>query len=248
MKKEKTLFGLRVPECAEIKSVKKSRELGVVAMTMILNGNEVTFFRTDFLPEIKRIAWDENEKQEIGYGFYEEIPENLAKSIRITGGIFIARNFVMINPEKTKIVPKGIVARGMNYEEAQKMAASLYVPKMEATLIYGAIYDTLGRWLIATGSLSKEEWVNSPESEEEQSAILDRICGDSDGEWTIRELFGDIFKTEWTKEKYNESVITREGIPFSDGEVIYSARKRYIYPKWLHHPVAAARTIWFFRG
>ena len=54
-------------------------------------------------------------------------------------------------------------------------------------------------------------------SKEVQNAILDRDCGG----WTIRELFGDIFKTEWTQEFYETSAVTREGIPFTDGEGNY---------------------------
>ena len=35
---EKTVFGMRVPACAKMESVKSCRELGVVAMTMDCNG------------------------------------------------------------------------------------------------------------------------------------------------------------------------------------------------------------------
>jgi hypothetical protein len=240
---EKTVFGMRVPACAKVESVKHCRELGIVAMTMDCNGNAVTFFRTDFLPELERVAWDDTEVL-VGRGFHEEIPENVTKSIKNAGGIFIARDFVMANPEGTKALPSdGHVERRMNHEYAKSLAASLEVPEMDAALIYGAVYDMMGRWLIATGSLTEEEWVNSPKSKEAQNAILDRDCG----EWTIRELFGNIFKTEWTQEFYENSAVTREGTPFSDGEGNYPARKRYMYPTWMHHPDAVARAMWSFK-
>ena len=243
-KNEKNVFEMRVPACAKIESVKSSRDLGIVAITMNCNGNAITFFRTDFLPELERVAWDENEVL-VGGGFYEEIPEHVKESIKNTGGIFIARDFIMTNPEGTKAVPNGgSVERRMNQESAKELAASLEVPNMEASLIYGAVYDMLGRWLIATGSLTEAEWVNSPESKVAQNAILDRDCG----EWTIRELFGDIFKTEWTQEFYENNPVTREGIPFTDGEGNYPARKRYMYPIWMHHPEAVARAMWSFKA
>lgn len=240
---ENTVFGMRVPACAKIESVKCCRDLGTVAMTMDCNGNAITFFRTDFLPELERVAWDENEVL-IGRGFHEEIPKNVAESIKTSGGIFIARDFVMTGIDGTTAVPSGRpVERNMNQDCAKKLATSLEVPDMEATLIYGAVYDMLGKWLIATGSLTTDEWLNSPETEEAQKAILDRDCGG----WTIRELFGNIFETEWTQEFYKENVITRGGIPFTDGEGYYPARKRYIYPTWMHHPNAVARAMWSFK-
>ena len=241
--KEKTVFGMRVPACAKVEGVKSYDGLGIVAMTMNCNGIAVTFFRTDFLPELERVAWDENEVL-VGRGYHEEIPESVKESIKNAGGIFIARDFLKTNPAGTKAIPDGNhVERGMNHETAKTLAASLEVPEMEATLIYGAVYDMMGRWLIATGSLTEEEWVNSPESKEAQNAILDRELG----EWSIRELFGDIFQTEWTQEFYESAAVTREGIPFSDGEGNYPARKRYMYPTWLHHPDAVARVMWSFK-
>lgn len=241
---EKTVFGMRVPACAKMESVKSCRDLGVVAMTMDCNGVAVTFFRTDFLPELKRVAWDDTEVLE-GRGFHEEIPDNVLESIKNTGGIFIARDFVTANPEGTKAIPDGrTVERRMNYDYAKMLASSLDVPGMDAGLIYGAVYDMMGLWLIATGSLTEEEWVHSPESKTAQNAILDR---EYEG-WTIRELFGNIFKTEWTQEKYEEAGVTREGIPFTDGEGNYPARKRYMYPTWLHHPDAVARVMWSFKN
>ncbi len=239
---EKTVFGMRVPACAKLESVKSCREHGVVAMTMDCNGNAVTFFRTDFLPALKRVAWDDTEVLE-GRGFHEEIPENVMESIKATGGIFIARDFVTANPEGTKAIPCGrTVERRMNYDYAKELATSLEVPGMNACLIYGAVYDMMGQWLIATGCLTEDEWVHSPESKIAQNAILDR---EYEG-WTIRELFGNIFKTEWTQEKYEDSGVTREGIPFTDGEGNYPARKRYMYPTWMHHPDAVARVMWSF--
>lgn len=240
---EKTVFGMRVPACAKLESVKRCQDLGIVAMTMNCNGNAVTFFRTDFLPELERVAWDDTEVL-VGRGFHEEIPESVKESIKSAGGIFIARDFVTTNPEGTKAIPGGNhVERRMNHENAKALAASLEVPGMDASLIYGAVYDMMGRWLIATGSLTEEEWVHSPESKEAQNAILDRDCGG----WTIRELFGNIFKTEWTQEFYEKNAVTREGIPFTDGEGNYPARKRYMYPTWMHHPDAVARVMWSFK-
>ena len=239
---EKTVFGMRVPACAKVESVKSCREHGVVAMTMECNGVAMTFFRTDFLPKLERVAWDDTEVLE-GRGFHEEIPESILESIKTTGGIFVARDFLMANPEGTKAVPSGgSVERKMNYDYAKDLAASLEVPGMEACLIYGAVYDMMGRWLIATGSLTEDEWLKCPESKLAQNAILDREC---EG-WTIRELFGNIFKTEWTQEKYEEYGVTREGITFTDGEGNYPARKRYMYPAWMHHPDAVARVMWSF--
>ena len=243
MKNEKTVFGMRVPACAKVKSVKRSQKLGIVAMTMNCCGNEVTFFRTDFLPELERVAWDDTEVL-VGRGFHEEIPEFVKNSIKSAGGIFLARNFVMANPEGTRAMPSGGTAeRRMSQQQANELASSLEIPGMEANLIYGAVYDAMGRWLIATESLTEDEWTQSPESKEAQKAILDRDCGG----WTIRELFGNIFKTEWTLEKYETSAVTRVGIPFTDGEGNYPARKRYTYPDWMHHPDAVARAMWSFK-
>lgn len=241
---EKTVLGLRMPACAEIVDVKQCRELGIVAITMTCNGNAVTFFSTHFLPELEMIAWDDTEV--LGErGFHEEIPEFIRNSIASTGGIFVARDFVSTISNGTKAVPHGgKVECKMNQEQAKELAASLEIPNMEACLIYGAIYDMMGRWLIATESLTEEEWVNSPESKEAQDAILDRDCGG----WTIRELFGNIFMTEWTQEKYQDTAaVTREGIPFTDGEGNYPARKRYTYATWMHHPDAVARAMWSFK-
>lgn len=243
MNNEKTVFGKRVPACAKVKSVKRSQKYGVVAMTMDCLGNAVTFIRTDFLPELERVAWDDTEVL-VGRGFNEEIPEIVTDSIKNVGGILLAQNFIMANPEGTKALPAdGTVERKMSQQQAKNLASSLEIPGMEACLIYGAVYDTIGRWLIATESLTEEEWVHSPENKCEQKAILDRDCGG----WTIRELFGNIFKTEWTQERYENNAVTREGIPFTDGEGNYPARKRYIYPDWMHHPDAVARAMWSFK-
>lgn len=240
---EKNVFEMHMPAGAEVKDVKKIRELGVVAITMNCNGIDVTFFRTDFLPELEMIAWDDTEVFS-ERGFHEEIPEFITNSITKTGGIFIARDFVTSNSDGTKTVPKGTEAeRKMNQERAKEMAASMEISGMEACLIYGAVYDMMGRWLIATESLTEEEWLNTSDSKDVQNAILDRDCGG----WTIRELFGDIFKTEWTQEMYQNFAVTREGLPFSDGEANYPARKRYTYPTWLHHPDAVARAMWSFK-
>lgn len=252
---EKTVFGTRMPACAEVTDTKLSQEFGVVAMTMKCNGNAVTFFRTDFLGPLERVAWDDNEVFS-EKGFHETIPNFITDSIANSGGIFIARNFVMTNRDDNKLMTDGgVIKRKMNYEQAATISNFFKIPEMEANLIYGAIYDAMGKWLIATGSLTEEEWLHSPESKEVQNAILDRKCGGiandsgkTDGSWTIRELFGNIFETEWTNEKYSESAVAREGVPFSDGEANYPARKRYIYAVWMNHPDAVARVMWSFKN
>ena len=238
---EKIVHGLRLPACAEILDVKRWMGNEIIAVTLNCNGIAVTFFRFFFLPMPKMIAWDDTEV----FGenaFHEEIPEDVWECIRNEEGIFISRDFISTLEEKP--VPRNLVAEHkLNQEYAKKQAASLEIPGMEANLIFGAVYDTMGKWLLETESLTEKEWLDGPRSKEEQDAILDRDCGG----WTIRELFGNIYMTEWTQEMYQNVAVTREGLPFSDGEGLYPARKRYTYPTWLHHPGAMARTMWTFK-
>lgn len=238
------VYGLRMPACAEIVDVKRWMGNEIIAVTMNCNDIAVTFFRTFFLPKLEMIAWDENEV----FGedaFHEEIPERVTSSIEKEQGIFVARDFIKTLDGEKKLVTRNLMAEHkLNQEYAKQLAASKEIPGMEANLIYGAVYDMMGKWLLATESLTEKEWLDGPRSKEEQDRILDRDCGG----WTIRELFGNIFMTEWTQEMYRDDVaVTREGLPFSDGEGLYPARKRYTYPTWLHHPGAMARTMWTFK-
>lgn len=238
---ENRVFELRVPEGAVVKDVKFNPYWGFVAATMEVLGIAITFIRTDFIKEVRRITWDMSEVLSVS-DYHEVLPSVVTKSIEKCKGIFISRDFAMVDPELGELVPNsGVVKRGMCFDEAQN--ALLEIPGMEASLLYGAVYDTIGRWLIATQSLSYDEWVNSPTTKKEQDAILDRECGN----WTIRELFGDIFDTEWTMESYQQYAVAREGTPFSDGEALYPARKRYTYQTWMKHSKAAVRTMWSFK-
>ena len=240
-KNEKNVFELRIPTCAVLKKRISSPEYGLVAATMTYNGDQLTFFRTDFL-SLERVAWDQNEVLDRG-DFHEEIPAEILESIRKNGGFFLSKNFL------SKVSNGKAVADGSNptkhllYGEAEQIAKSMETSELGSDIPYGAIYDTLGRWLIATKVLSEDEWTWSPESKTEQKWLLNRDCGG----WNLAELLGDIFTTEWTKEKYLNQAITREGTPFSDGEANYPARKRYTYGCEYRHPNAKVRAFLYFK-
>lgn len=240
---ERIVFELHVPSCAKVKDVKLSPKLGFVAATMECEGFEVTFLRTDFL-EFKSEAWDDAEKFSADQ-YSEVIPEVVTESIKKCRGVYVSRDFCMTTPDGKYWTPcKGKVVRGMSYCQAEFWAEFGDIPEMEPSLIYGTIYDMIGKWLIATESLSEEEWDNSTESAEEQERILNRDCGG----WTIKELLGDIFQFEWTKERFDQKwPVARLGIPHTDGEGNYPARKRYAYRPSMYHSETVARRMWYFK-
>ena len=235
---------LRVPSCAKMLDVKFSPKHGFVAATFAANGYYVTFLRTEFLNEpFKPVAWDYAEKFIPGW-YTEVIPEQVEKSIKECGGIYVSRDFVQTIPGENKQVPSGgETVRGMSYCHAEMYVKMAEIPEMEPLMLPGAVYDLIGRWLIETGSLSAEEWTNSPSSVEEQNRILDRDCGG----WTIRELMGDIFQLEWTSESYDQMMaVARSGIPRTDGERDYPSRKRYAWERGMFHDKAVVRRLWCF--
>lgn len=241
-KDEKNVFELHVPSCAVIQKMIYCPKHGFVAATMTCGGNQLTFFRTDFL-NLERVAWDCNEVL-TGRGFHEDIPENVLESIKKNKGFFLSKNLLSVGSEgKAFSIDGATPAANMLYDEAEKFVQSMEVPELESDVPYGAIYDTLGRWLIETGALTEKEWMWSPDSKEEQKAILERDCGG----WKLADLMDNIFTTEWTKEWFIESHITRDGVPFSDGEANYPARKRYIYSKEFKHPDAKTRAFLYFK-
>ncbi len=223
---ENRVFELRVPACAVIKRLISCPKYSFVAVTMEYLGREITFFRTDFL-ELERVAWDSAEIFSDTW-FHEEVPEEVFESIRRNRGFFLTKDF--------------LGEKGGNYNEAVELTEKLNVPELKSTLPYGVIYDTLGKWLIETGFLTKEEWLCSPADESAQKEILNRDCGGA----TLNQLVGNIFEMEWTNEKYADKVVAREGKPFSDGEGNYFARKRYIYNQDFRIPEVRARAFLYF--
>lgn len=228
---ENRVFELRVPACAVIEKIISSPKYGVVAATMKYLGREITFFRTDFL-KLERVAWDAAEIFSETW-FHEEVPAEVLESVRKNHGFFLTKDFL----EKSENEK-----RGSNYEEAVQLAESLEIPELNATLPYGVIYDTLGKWLIETEFLSEQEWLFCPLNKKEQEKLLKRDCCGAN----ISELLGDIFKMEWTNEKFANKVVAREGQPFNDGESNYVARKRYIYSQDFRIPEAKARAFLYF--
>ncbi|MBR3613957.1 MAG: hypothetical protein IKL55_02125 [Clostridia bacterium] len=240
---ERIVFELRVPSCAKVKDVKFIPKYNFVAATMEYEGRAITFLRTDFL-EFKPEAWDYAEKfSDTQYS--EVIPEVVTESIKKCGGIYISRDFHQTTEDgKRWVTSGGKTRKGMSYVQAECLAALGEIPEMESSLIYGVVYDMIGKWLIATESLTEEEWAQSPESVEKQNEILNRDCGG----WTIKELLGDIFQFEWTKERFEQKwPVARCGIPHDDGERKYPARKRYAYKPDMYHSETVARTMWYFK-
>lgn len=241
-KSEKNVFELRVPACAVIEKMIYSPKHGFVAATMNCDGNQLTFFRTDFLT-LERVAWDCNEVL-TGRGFHEEISEGILEAITKNGGFFISRNLLSVSNDGKAVSSGNEPASKMLYTEAEELSKSLNIPELESDIPFGAIYDTLGNWFIQTGAITEKEWIWSPESKEEQQMLMNRDCGG----WNLADLIDDIFATEWTKESFLEnSHITREGVPFSDGEANYPARKRYIYSEEFRHPKAKVRAFLYFK-
>ena len=223
--KENVVSCLRLPANVNIEKLITCPQYGEVAAVLNWNGIPITFFRTDFL-QFERVAWYCAEK----FGntaYHEELPKEVTRSIAAKSGIFLSRNF---------IIPADVV-----YEEARRTVETLSVPGLKSTLMYGVIYDVLGKWLLETGTLSKDEWLNSPKDKGSQQLILTRDCGG----WTLEELLGDVFQLEWTQERYgNHYVVARAGQPATDGEANYPARMRYAYDESLG--VGAKARIFFF--
>lgn len=224
---ENRVFELRVPACAVIKKIIFTPKHSIVAVIMEYLGREITFFRTDFL-ELKRVAWDSAEIFSETW-FHEDVPEEVFESIRKNHGFFLTKEFLDEN--------------GGSYNEAVELAEKLEIPDLESTLPYGVIYDTIGRWFIETGFLTKSEWLNSPQNEFAQKEILNRNCGGA----TLQQIIGNIFEMEWTNEKFADKVVAREGQPFTDGEGNYFARKRYMYSKEFKIPDVRTRAFLYFK-
>lgn len=217
---------LHLPADAKIEKIISCPEYGEVAAVLNWNGIPMTFFRTDFL-QFERVAWYCAEKF-CNTGYNEELPEEVRKSLTANGGFFLSKNF---------ITPVDVM-----YEEARRIIECLYdVQGLKSTLMYGVIYDVLGKWLLEMGTLSMDEWLNSPKDKEAQQLILTRDCGG----WTIEELLGDLFQLEWTQEKFGSHyVVARAGEPATDGEANYPARMRYAYDESMG--VGAKARVFFF--
>ena len=221
MKEKIVSKNLRVPSCAILGKGIWCPKHGFVGATMTCEGNEITFFRTDFL-SIERIAWYFAEKFS-DKDYHENVGKEVLESIEQNGGFFLSKHFLTNAPDGKVKSCEGTAITRVNFSEAKRLANSIEIPELQSDLMYGVIYDVLGSWLIETGTLTKEEWVNSPSDEEKQKELLTR---DQRG-WCLQELVGNIFQKEWTQEKYSsQSVVVREGVPFTDGEGNYPSRMR----------------------
>ncbi len=238
-KNEKNVFELHVPSCAVVKKAIYT-EQGFVAAALKCGENEITYFRTDFL-SLERVAWDCNEV--LDRGFHDDIPDEIIESIEKNKGFFISRNPLSINPKGKVVSKEHLAIEGMSFARAEKIVRKFNISQMESSVPYGLIYDLIGKWLIQTKTLTEEEWLWSPTSEEEQKTIMNK----DHGGWKLEDLITDIFSTEWTKEYFFDRNITRDGVPFSDGEANYPARKRYMYSKGFNHPDAKVRAFLYFK-
>ena len=240
--KEKIVSNLRVPSCAKIGKGIWCPKHGFVGATMTCEGNEITFFRTDFL-DIERVAWYFEEKFSEN-DYHESVRDEVLESIKQNGGFFLSKYYLTNMPDGKVMSCEGEPITNVNYGDAKNLASNLDVPELKSDLMYGVIYDVLGKWLIDTGTLSKEEWINSPENETMQKALLRK----DHGGWTLEELLGDIFKMEWTQEKYADKyVVVREGIPFTDGEGNYPSRMRITGTPEFKNSKAVIRALLYFK-
>ena len=237
-----TLFIVRVPEGTEITKVISCAKYGNVAITMQHNGNEITFFNTDFL-NLDRVAWYDAIKFS-NKDFHEEVPEKVLESIKRNGGFFLSKHFMTHMPGGKIMACEGLPIQKATFEEAKGFAQSIQIPLLKSDLMYGVIYDILGKWLIETETLTEEEWLYSPKSEEEKEKILTRDCGG----WNLKELLGDIFVNEWTQERYGDRnyVVTRHGMPWFDGEGEYPARMRYTYADYISLSDTVIRAFMYY--
>ncbi len=240
--KENVVSKRRMPACAKLEKVISCEKYGEIAAIFTWNGNQITFFRADFL-EIKSVAWYFAEKFTEDC-YHEELPYEVLESIRKNDGFFLSKNFLSFSKDGNVVSTEdGEPITHSNYDEAKLFAACLNVPELKSDLMYGVIYDVLGKWLIETGTLTKEEWINSPTTEEEQKQILERDCGG----WNLEELLGNIFNMEWTQEYFSKDyVVAREGIPGTDGEGNYPSRMRYSYRKNMRNSKAKIRAFMYF--
>lgn len=239
--KENVVSMRRIPDCANLEKVISCEKFGEIAATFTWNGNQITFFRADFL-EIKRVAWYFAEKF-TPECYHEELPIEVLESIRKNGGFFVSKNFLSFSKEGSVVSREnGEPITDLNFEEAKLFAECLNVPDLRSDLMYGTIYDVIGNWLIETGTLTEEEWTNSPTEKELQQEILKRDCGG----WNLEELLGNIFDNEWTQEMFKNYVVTREGVPFTDGEGEYPSRMRYSYQKEMRNHQAKIRAFMYF--
>lgn len=222
--KENIVSNLRVPSCAkDVKGIWCGKH-GFVASTMTCEGTHITFLRTDFL-KFEREPWYCAERFS-ARDYHEEFPEEVMESIQKSGGFFITRDYLK-DVSGERVVP--CERRSYtSYYCAKDITSKLNVQELKSDLMYGVIYDVLGKWLMETRALTKEEWLNSPKDEKLQKEILMR----DQGGWNLKELFGDIFKNEWTQELFSEEyAVLRSGTPCSDGEGEYPSRMRLPYKK-----------------
>ena len=241
MKEKIVSKNLRVPSCATLGKGIWCSKHGLVAATMTCNGNEITYFRTDFL-DLDRVAWYFAEKFSKD-DYHETVKKEVLESIKQHGGFFLTRHYLTSGPDGKVMSCKGDPITNVNYGEAKNLVSNLDIPELKSDLMYGVIYDVLGKWLIETGTLTKEEWVSSPTDEAEQYALLTK----DHGGWCLQELLGDIFKMEWTQEKYaDKSVVAREGVPFTDGEGNYPSRMRLSYRPQYKNTKAVIRAFLYF--
>lgn len=212
MKKENVVSCLHLPASANVEKIISCPQYGEVAAVLDWNGMKLTFFRVDFL-DFERVAWYFAE-QFCDTWYHEDVPESVKKSVAENGGFFVSSHFV--TPAEVE------------YEEAMRLTSGLELPELKSALMYGVIYDVLGKWLLATGTLTEAEWLNSPTDKISQKQILTRDCGG----WSVQELLGDIFQKEWTQEQFNgHYVVARAGQPDTDGEGQYPSRMRYAYAR-----------------
>lgn len=215
-------YTVRVPKDAVVRKIIFTGKQGFSAVVMDWKGIPITYLRTDFLGKPERVDWKTGELPIPA--FYEEISEEILDSIQKNKGIFLSQNFLTTMGLNVSLIVKE--ARSLSYEEAFELSAEFSEEEVTATIQFGAVYDLVGKWLIATGILTEEQWLKGPKNPEEKKHLLER----DHGGWCLEELLGDVFQSEWTREMCGNYHVARSGIPHDDGEtMVVQARERYGY-------------------
>ena len=207
-----------------IKTIKHPM-FGNTAFLMQYKGNLFTFFRTSFLKangtldgvnfdsQFGRRKWN---NQPLGY---EIIPERYVESVRRNGG-FLASTYLLSEDTKTGI----LLSKKGKMPTTNQMYDELLVPcrnfaikesMFDSELQYGACYDTIGEWLIETGTITEEEWCKNSTSlgnYYNSKKSYREVCPNGyRKEWmlggVVDNLAGNV--SEWTQEQDGTTVTRR---------------------------------------
>lgn len=156
-----------------IKTIKHPM-FGNTAFLMQYKGNLFTFFRTSFLKangtldgvnfdsQFGRRKWND---KPLGY---EYIPKKYIDSVTQNGGFLVSTYLLSEDLNTGFFVSKKrkIPATNLMYHEIAAPCKSFAINEsgFDSELQYGACYDTIGEWLIETGSITMEEWCKNSTS------------------------------------------------------------------------------------